>query len=144
MRWAPALAFIGPAVGVMLLAWGVAAGLFVPAPVSQQTIFARGQVIHVQAPGGLNRAPVVEFTVVGKGAAFTGEVHWDHSSAAFVLVPSGSAIACPAEWLNVSYVGSAWNQSWDQSLTPGQYDFGAVCDGYGNATVVNAVQLTAL
>ena len=143
MRRAPVALLTGGAVVVVaLLAWGVAAGAFVVHPYwTTKTLFYKGEVVEVQAPGGLDIAPVVSFTVPPAGGTFVGSVLWNDSHALFLLVPGGSVFNCPAEFSALNYSGPPLGQFWNESLPPGVWSFGALCGGYGAATVTATIQL---
>jgi hypothetical protein len=138
-----AVAFLagGAVVAVALFTWGLAAGAFVVHPSPASTLFVAGQVVEVQAPGGLDVAPVVSFTVSPAGGTFVGSVQWNDSHAAFLLVPDGAIVNCTAEFFTLNYSGPPWTQSWNESLSPGVWYFGAICGGYGAATVTESIQL---
>lgn len=142
-RAAVALLTGGAVVAVALFAWGLAAGMFVVHPAFDRVLFYRGQVVNVQAPGGLDIAPVVSFTVGPLGGTFVGSVQWNASTAAFLLVPFGAIVNCPLESYSVHYDGPSYAESWNDSLAPGSWSFGAICDGYGAATVTETIQLVS-
>jgi hypothetical protein len=140
MRRTLALVVGGVSVGVVLLGWGLAAGVFVPQPEGTSVFYLAGEVLEVEAPGGADLQPELTFTVGSSGGTFLGAVDWNYGSAAFLLVPYGSFVGCPAELGTPTYEGSPWSQSWNQTLGAGEYSFGALCGGYANATVTQAIE----
>jgi hypothetical protein len=142
------------AVAVALLATGIAVGVFTPvSPVGgTEILYLSGEVVHVVTGGpspmirGLLGWPpaVVSFTVPASGARLVGSVRWDHSSALFLYGPAAAFWGCPNEFSAPSYSGPAYDQSWNQTLTPGPYEFGAICAGWANATVTSTVEVVPL
>jgi len=112
-----------------MLAWGASP----PVPGSVEfVLYAQGSFLQVPGlvPGN--------FTLGGEGGILVGSIHWDHTSVVLVVGPLGSLLSCP---IFGGYAGSAWNQSFNRTLSSGTFGFGAFCGGFGNGTVTQAVEV---
>jgi hypothetical protein len=99
----------------------------------EQVLYAQGSVFHV--PG----SAIKEFTVPQPGGFFMGSINWDHSSVSAMVAPLGSHLVCPEA--PTGYGGLPWLQWVNTTLAPGTYEFGALCGGFGNGTVTQAIEL---
>jgi hypothetical protein len=116
-----------------------AIGASVPTPSHGGTLVLvpAATVLRV-GPGGLAVEP---FTIIAPGVLL-GAAVVDHTSVNGIGVyPAGAAIACGLIPYPPTYSGGQWYYSVNQSLAPGSYDWGAVCGGYGNVTVIQSIEI---
>ncbi len=98
------------------------------------------QVLYTQ--GSSLRVPgmaTVDFTVTAPGGFLAGSIYWDHSSVAAMVALVGSHVTCPVT--SLGYSGSPWTQWVNTTLPKGQYEFGALCGGFGNGTVNQTIEV---
>lgn len=141
MRGLRIVAIGSAAVVAAVVALGVAEGVVVRLPLPARVLYWQGEVIRAGPAWSFPRTTVT-IPVPFEGAVLVGEVHWDHSSAAALSVALvGEPTSCPAQVANETYYGPAWNETFGWTLAPGIYSFGAICGGWGNATVTTTIEL---
>jgi hypothetical protein len=133
MRHPRAVLAIGLAIAAVVAALTLAWGAAPPPPLSvEQVVYPAGAVIRVP------ESPVATFEVPSGGGVLVGDAKVDHT-ALIMAAPAGEFLNCTAVFNY--YYGAPWSYSVNESLAPGQYDWGALCGGFANITITQPIEV---